>query len=184
MLEHLVHWDENIFIYLNQLGNKHFDDFWLFYTNQKKWIFLYLFIVVLYFKYLGWKKALLAIVIIAAFLGLCDQTTNFLKDYFARIRPSSDPHLHGKIRALIHPHNYSFISGHASNSTLFVWFTFFRLRRYTKWIWLLILWWLFFIYSRIYVGVHYPLDIIGGLIWGGILLFVANKTYLFLSKKV
>ncbi len=184
MLDQLLQWDQDIFVYLNHLGNARFDKFWLFITNQRNWIFLYVFVLFLYFKYLGWKKALLAAVIIIVFLGICDQTTNFFKNHFARLRPSADPGLKGHIRALLHPHNYSFISGHASNSTLFVWFSIYLLRKYTSWIWLLAIWWLFFIYSRIYVGVHYPVDIIAGIIWGFLLLFLAVKTYRFFYKKI
>ncbi len=184
MLEQILQWDQDVFLYLNHLGSRSFDNFWLFVTNQRKWIFLYLIIVLLYFKFLGWKRALLAIVIIALFLGICDQTTNFMKAYFERLRPSSEPGLKDNIRALLHPHNYSFISGHASNSTLFVWFSIYLLRKYTSWIYLLAIWWLLFIYSRIYTGVHYPLDILAGVFWGFFLLFWAKKTYRFLVQKI
>ncbi len=171
-------WDEDLFIYLNSLGSHHYDAFWLFVTNQFHWVILYVLVAGLYFYYLGWKKGLTALLLIFIFLGLCDQSTNFIKNYFLRLRPSADPALSGRIRDLIHPHNYSFVSGHASNSTVFVWFSIFLLRKYTKYIYVLVIWWLIFMYSRIYVGVHYPLDILGGILWGLILTFLAR--YLFI----
>ncbi len=180
----ILHWDQVIFRFFNRLGSPDFDAFWLFVTNQRHWIFLYLVVVAVYFYYLGWRKALYTIVLLAIALGICDQTTNFFKAYFHRLRPSQEPMLKGHIRDLLHPRNYSFISGHASNSTLFVWFSIYVLKRYTKWIYLLLVWWLLFVYSRIYVGVHYPLDLFFGMLWGLTLLWLLIKIYKKLFKEI
>jgi undecaprenyl-diphosphatase len=179
-MDQILHWDQQFFIFLNSLGHDNFDSLWLWITNQRNWIFLYVFIVLAYFYYLGWRKALISVVLAALFLGFCDQSTNFFKAYFHRLRPSQDPLLKDQIRALYHPGNFSFISGNASNSTLFVWFSIYLLRQYAKWIYVLIIWWLLFMYSRIYVGVHYPLDILFGMLWG---LFL-YKMLIFIYPKV
>jgi undecaprenyl-diphosphatase len=176
-MEQLLNWDKEILIYLNNLGSKNFDAFWLWITNQSHWIFLYVFVAGLYMYFLGLKKGLKTLVLIAILLGLCNETTDFFKAYFHRLRPSSNPDLVDSIRDLMHPRNGSFISGHASNSTLFVWFSIFVLKKYSKYIYLLLIWWLLFMYSRIYVGVHYPADILFGIFWGLSIFVLARYIY-------
>ena len=186
-MDQILHWDQIVFSFLNHLGSRNFDSFWLWITNQRHWVFLYVFVAFSYFYYLGWRKGLVALLLAAAFLGVCDQTTNLIKHVVHRLRPWQDPIFKNNIRALLHPHNYSFISGHASNSTLFVWFSIYLLRQKAKWIYLLLVWWVLFMYSRIYVGVHYPLDILFGILWGlflfKILIWIHSKVLNFFENK-
>jgi undecaprenyl-diphosphatase len=89
-----------------------------------------------------------------------------MKPYFERLRPSRDP----EVAALLHLVNgykggvYGFASSHAANSfgvSMFLWLLY---RNNRKWIWTLFIWAAFFTYTRIYLGVHYPGDIlVGGL---------------------
>jgi len=176
-MDRLLQWDQEILIYLNNLGAKRFDAFWLFITDQSNWIPLYLLIVVSFIYFLGWRKGLLALIILSVSLGICNETTDLFKAWFDRLRPTQNPLLEGKIRDLLHPQNRSFISGHSSNSTLLVWFSILTLRRYTPWVYALLIWWVLFIYSRIYVGVHYPLDIFAGILWGLLIVRLARWVY-------
>ena len=183
-MERILQWDQEILIYLNNLGSKPFDTFWLFVTNQSNWIPLFILIALSFIYFLGWRKGLLALVILSIALGICNETTDFFKAYFDRLRPTQNILLEGKIRDLLHPHNRSFISGHSSNSTLLVWFSIWLLRSYTRWVYVLVVWWLLFMYSRIYTGVHYPFDILAGISWGILIYFLARWIYLKSAQRI
>ena len=168
MLDSLLQLDSDLLVYLNGLGSERWDGFWLFITKQFNWIPLFLVIFYLVFKKLGWRHALLAIVMIALLITLTDQTTNLAKNYFQRLRPCNAPDLDGIIRAVQHRRSFSFFSGHASNTMASAFFLYKILRPYFKsnWLYIIFLWPLVFAYSRIYLGLHYPLDIISGYVWG------------------
>ena len=100
------------------------------------------------------------------------------KNLIARLRPNNNEEISALIRILISPDDYSFFSGHAANSfaitTLIVLF----LRKKLKWVYLFYLWPLLFSLSRIYVGVHYPLDLIVGTVVGLLMAVTFYRIYL------
>ncbi len=185
MVEQLVHLDRELLIFLNNLGSEPFDGFWLFITKQINWIPIFAIILYLVFKYLGWRHAVLIIVMITLLLLLTDQTTNHLFKYrFLRLRPGSDPSLDGMIRAVKTSSTFSFISGHASNSMAVAFFLFKVLKPYLKYMGFIFLWPLIFAYSRIYLGLHFPADIICGYIWGICMGFVVLRIYALIRDKM
>ena len=185
MLDQLLQLDRTVFIFLNGLGSTDFDGFWLFITKQINWVPIFVIVLYLVFKHLGWRHALLIIGMITLLLILTDQTTNHLFKYrFMRLRPGSDPALDGLIRAVKTSSTFSFISGHASNSMAVAFFLFKVLKPYLKYMGFIFLWPLVFAYSRIYLGLHYPLDIFCGYIWGILMALLMLKLYAVIRDKI
>ena len=99
------------------------------------------------------------------------------KIFVARLRPSSDPDLNTLIRIIKTPGGYSFFSGHAATSFCLTTIVVLFLRKKLKWVWIFYLWPLLFAWSRIYVGVHYPLDLLVGATVGTIVAFLLYGGY-------
>ncbi|MDJ0645325.1 MAG: phosphatase PAP2 family protein [Flavobacteriaceae bacterium] len=165
-LETIVAKDKELFVYLNGLGVEQWDQFWVFVTNQFNWIPLFALLLLLIFRAYGWKKALLLLFITALLVTFSDQFVNFIKDYFGRLRPNNDPAINGVIRILKRPSSFSFVSGHATTSFAVTTFMILTLRKFYKFPHFLLIWPLLFAYSRIYVGVHFPVDIFAGMLLG------------------
>lgn len=167
MLESIKKWDESLFIWLNSHHLDWLDPIVEFLTHTKPWIPLYVFLIFLCWKAHGkncWW------VVLAAFLaiGFADQTTStFMKPFFERLRPCYEPSLQG----IIHHYGacnskFGFASSHSANS--FAIATLMNLalvNKYPNVRWLFV-WAILFSYTRIYLGVHYPGDIIVGAIVG------------------
>jgi undecaprenyl-diphosphatase len=183
MVDKLLEWDRDLFIFLNSLGSPAFDGFWLFITKQINWLPVFLVIAYLTFKRLGTRHAFMVIMLMAVIITFTDQTTNFVKFHFERLRPGSNPELAHLIRAVQKRSSFSFFSGHASNSMAAAMFLFLILRRYLKYMGLIFIWPLVFAYSRIYLGLHYPLDIMCGYIWGAIIGLLMYQLYKWLRDK-
>lgn len=177
MLDKLLEWDRDTFVYLNNLGIEEYDLFWTTITNFPTWIPLFiLFIVLVFFKYPK-KEAffvLLMIVLTIIFVGVA---TDLTKNYVARLRPNNTEEINTIIRILKSPNTYSFFSGHAASSFAITTSVVLFLRRRFKWSWVFYLWPLLFASSRIFVGVHYPVDIIVGTMVGITCAILFYKAY-------
>ncbi|MBD0779852.1 phosphatase PAP2 family protein [Maribacter sp. ANRC-HE7] len=175
MLERILQWDRETLIYLNSLGIEEYDHFWSTITNIYTWIPLFLFFFVLIFWKYKRREALFVTLTVLALIGFILIATDVTKGFFERIRPNNDAEVNQLIRILHRPSTFSFFSGHSASSfsitTLIVLF----LRKRVKWCWVFYIWPLLFALSRIYVGVHYPGDIIVGALVG------AGSAFLFYS---
>jgi len=169
MLDQLLQYDKELFLFLNNLGSSSWDGFWLVITNKLTFIPLYMLLLFLVYKKIGLKAMLLLVLVIAAMITFTDQITNLFKYVIAkRPRPCREEDMQNMMR-FVAPRcgRYGFFSGHAANSMAAAVFAGLLLKPYyKKLIFILLFWSAFVAYSRIYVGVHYPLDIICGLTFG------------------
>ena len=149
--------------------------------HSNNWIPLYIGLLGWLFYQIGWKtlKWLLFALIN---VGLTDQiSSSVFKPFFHRLRPCNDPVLVGKTRLLLDQcaGGFSFTSSHAANHfgiAMFIFMTWgVTQKNYTRFFFM---WAGIIAFAQIYVGVHYPLDIIGGTIIGLISGFTMSKAYL------
>jgi|TARA_B100000768_G_scaffold100624_1_gene93679 undecaprenyl-diphosphatase len=179
LLDPLLQIDTELLIFLNNLGSEQWDSFWFFLTNQFSWSPLFAFLLFLIFKKFGWKNGVLLLLFLIVLITFSDQFTNLIKNTFERLRPCNTEGVIEQIRNFNYkPSSYSFYSGHAASSMTFSFFVILLLKSHFKYIWVLLLFPLLFGYSRIYLGVHYPLDIVSGYFAGiffGYLFFLLQK---------
>lgn len=183
MFERIIELDKQLLLYLNSLGTDQWDPFWLFITRHFNWTPIFLFLLFIMFRYVGWKKGLFLLLFLAVLITFSDQFTNMIRRIFERLRPNNDPELMDLLRTSIRPQNFSFTSGHATTSTAVTVFLIKLLRPYTKYIYLFVLFPLLFAYSRLYLGVHFPIDVTVGASIGALIGFSFYKLYGSIEKK-
>lgn len=181
MLETLNQLDQELLLFLNSINSPFFDSFMYLISGKLVWAIFYLAIIIQIYRTYGWKNCLYLVVAIALVITCCDQmASGFLKPTFQRFRPSRSP----EISHLVHIVNgytggkYGFASSHAAN--VFGLATFCSLLFHNRKLSLFLFSWAALVsYSRIYLGVHYPGDIIVGT---GIGLFFGYLIFKILPK--
>jgi undecaprenyl-diphosphatase len=166
MIEALNLVDQRWLLWLNSHHSPFFDQFMFFVSGKMEWIPFYGLLLYLIIRKYRLKTIWIVFAIVVLII-LSDQLANVLKDGVKRFRPCKDPEI-GHLVHLVNNYcrsSYGFVSGHAANS--FALATFVSLLFRKKWITLImILWAVLVSYSRIYLGVHYPGDVIGGALLG------------------
>jgi len=181
----IVHADQSLFLSLNSLHCPFLDP--VMYWGTKTIVWLPLFLLLLYFTIRTYKwKTVTVILTLTLTLLLSDQFANLAKSSVKRLRPSHE----ASLVQVIHTVNdytggqYGFYSSHASNTMAIAVFLILLLRtRYRRIAMLILPWTLFMSYTRIYLGVHYPGDILAGMLVGGVLGWIGAQGcgYLFSS---
>jgi undecaprenyl-diphosphatase len=168
------------------MHNSFFDGFMYWMSDKFIWIPLYLLIA--YFVIKEYKmRGLIMILTIGVIIALSDQTASgLIKNAVQRLRPSRDPMLTG----LVHLSKagaggkYGFVSSHAANVFAIAGFLGFVLDRKFNWLkYTLLVWAILVSYSRIYNGVHYPGDVIGGALVGFFYAWVFSFLYFKIERK-
>ncbi len=171
MREGILQFDKELFLLLNGLGTETWDGFWMFMTGTGNSIPLYLLLLYLTYRTFGLKKTALVLLAIALLITCTDQLSNFFKYGLQRPRPCHDPEVSGLMR-LVKSYcggKYGYFSAHAANSFGPALFFVVLFRKKVGYIGpIMILWACIVAYSRIYIGVHYPLDVISGALIGAL----------------
>jgi undecaprenyl-diphosphatase len=191
MLETFKSIDTQIFLFLNGLHTPFLDKIMWLASDTLFWVPLYLWF--LWLLYRSQKKEFwLVILLIIAMIAVSDQLCNIFKFGVMRIRPSNDPSL----KALVHlvkdysgvPYSgglYGFYSSHASNSFAFIIFINILIKKKYGYLFpVLLAYPLLTSYSRIYLGVHYPGDVLAGMIFGIAIGHGTGKLFLWLRSKI
>ncbi|MBC7391276.1 MAG: phosphatase PAP2 family protein [Opitutaceae bacterium] len=163
----LVEADQNLFFILNSMHFSWLDQLMFLFSSDWFWIPLYgLFLFLLIKRYQ--KKSWLPILFIIGGVILSDQISGVIKKTVQRPRPTHDLTLREEIHTVngYKGGSYGFVSSHAANTfciaTMLISFLYFRNFAFV----LSIMWAILVSYSRIYLGVHFPADILGGAILG------------------
>lgn len=197
MIEFLDGYDKQLLLWLNGFHNSFWDPVMWWTSSAPFWIPFYLILMFILVKYRKsdvqmetFKQVLLIIGSIAVAILLADQiSSGFFKPFFERFRPSHSPDLIGQVHLLADPNGsiykgglYGFVSSHAANSFAIAWFVAALLKSRRSWL-IMMFWASLVSYSRIYLGVHYPGDIIGGAIIGMLSGWTAASLFFYLEKK-
>ena len=187
MFEEILKLDSKLFLFLNNLGTTKFDAFWLSLSKIEANIVMYLFLIFLFFHIKKLRPKFLYIFyllfVIALMITITDQGSNFFKDSFQRLRPCYNESISDSLR-LVKENcggKYGFFSAHASNSfSLAIFFGLLFKNRIRYMIIITTVYASLISYSRIYLGVHFPIDIIVGSSFG---IFVGFIIYSFVYLK-
>ena len=184
-MEQLVELDQKLFLYLNNLGSPEWDVFWNFVTDKFSAIPFYALLILLLYKSLGLKKAFLTLLFVAGLITLTDQFANLFKHYFERPRPCRQEGIMEAARFVaVRCGRFGYFSAHAASSAALAVFLGFILRPFWRGIILvLVAWTLLVSYSRIYVGVHYPGDILTGWFFGILFGYLFLRLHQYVLKK-
>lgn len=185
MLEQLIQWDVQLFQFLNSLHSPFCDQVMWVITEKETWYPLYGLILFFVFRKYRWTGFWIFIAMVLV-VTLADQiSVKVFKFGFERLRPSHNPALADTIHIVNNYHGgkFGFVSSHAANTFAFATITTRIFNR--KWVvWALFIWAIVVSYSRIYLGVHYPGDIIGGAILGILIGYGVYVLYNYLMQQI
>ena len=185
LIDQLISFDRSIFLFLNGSDSTFLDGIFLSVTKTSTWIPLFLCMLYIVIKNNNARRCLILLGLTVLLIVATDQFSSGLcKPFFHRLRPSHDPSMENLVD-LVNGHKsglYSFISGHATNTfAIAVYFSLIFRNKMTTVV--LFSWALLASYSRIYLGLHYPGDIIAGAISGSLIGYIFYNLFIFIIKK-
>lgn len=191
-LDKMLELDRWLLLKINRdWSNPFFDSIFPFWRHSDTWLPLYLFLFLFMTMNFGWRS-IPWMLLLGVTAGICDQVSSSLvKDFFGRVRPCRDEGLVGQLNLLLNycPSSGSFTSSHATNHFGVATFIYITMKK--VWgragLWFFV-WAATICYGQVYVGVHYPFDVIGGAVLGSaigyLMAMVFNKQPMLSYNKV
>ena len=169
-MDEIIQNDKELFLVLNNLGSQSFDQFWIMVSD--KWIWIPLYIIFLYFLFKNYSVKVVIYILLFTAIGVTasDQLASLFKFGIARLRPCKDPSLMDSMRIVKCGGRFGFYSAHASSTFFLATYLTVLLKRKVKWLpYFLFFWAAVVSYSRIYLGYHFPMDVVFGACMGFLL---------------
>lgn len=201
MFESLENIDRKLFLALNDVHSPWLDTVMWYVSWTATWIPLFIFFIFYAYKKQasltaspgqGLKFAGIILLSCAICIALADLISVYaFKEVFQRYRPTHNEEIKHLVKTVVKPNGeeyrgglFSFVSSHAANFGAITFLLFLHFRKYSKWWYLLFFWLGLIAYSRIYLGVHYPSDLIAGGLLGLLIGYgVYRLSLLFLKDK-